>query len=89
MWRGEEKRGDSGHMLMSELIPKVIGMCSRMLEAHNHYQQEEYDACFCLQNKLESREELEIIVVYLVMLVVAEEEGQNELENVRKYLAKD
>lgn len=70
MKRRRRERGDSGHMLMFELIPKVIGMCSRMfkLEAHKQYQQEKYDACFCLQNKLEGREELELIVVYSAQL---------------------
>lgn len=82
MWRGGEYKEvtDRGHMLKFKFLPKGIGMNSRRLGSVGHvqHQHEEYNICFCLQNKPEDREQLEVIVVYWARpeVVVTAEEGR-------------
>lgn len=85
MWRGEEKEVTVVTCLF-KLIPKEMGIYSRIgSEEYNQYQHKEHNVCFCLQNQLEGREQLEMIVIYSTRpeVVVAEKERQNELKNVR------
>ena len=60
------ERGDSGHLLKLTMIPKAIGMASRMLGP------EDDGAHSCLQNQLEGGGQLEVMVVFSARLGVAE-----------------